>query len=225
MAKIRQREKAIQFRNQGLGIKEIARKLEVSSSTVSYWCRDISLSKDQILKLSLRSQRRGVAGLLTHSEKIRAARAAEVERQRALGNRLVQDLTSRDITMLGLGLYWGEGYKRGNEEFGFTNSDPNMILFYLRWLKEVWNIQKTDLIARVSINVYWQKRDREIKSYWAKKLLLPIKQFTKTSFIKAKIRKEYSARKAYFGTVRIKVRRGAQYRRQVLGAIENIRSW
>ena len=47
MAKSRQRLQAIALRKQGKSIKNIARILGAAQSSVSVWCRDISLSKEQ----------------------------------------------------------------------------------------------------------------------------------------------------------------------------------
>ena len=64
---------------------------------------------------------------------------------------------------LGLGLYWGEGYKKGNNECGFTNSDPDIILLIIRWFQKIYSIDKKDFILRVSINEMHKKRDLEIR--------------------------------------------------------------
>jgi transposase-like protein len=59
MAKILEREKARVYRHKGKSIAEIAKSLDVSKSTVSYWCRDIVLSSQQIKQLQLKSRHAG----------------------------------------------------------------------------------------------------------------------------------------------------------------------
>lgn len=224
MAKYELKTKAISLRKNGGGIKEIARILKVSPSTVSFWCRDMRLNLSQQVNLSKRSARQSTASLLAYAEQVRTRRIAAVLKAQEQGSQLVSSLTERDITMVGIGLYWGEGYKRGSEEFGFTNSDPNMIRFYLAWLAVLFDVKKEDLIFRVSINQVYRSRERTILSFWSKLLKVPVTQFTKTSFIRAQSKSLVNRPTEYHGTLRVKVRRGTAYRRQVLGAIAALRT-
>ena len=50
MAKSKEKLHARQLRKKGLSIKNIAQKLSVSPGSVSIWCSDIVLTKDQIKK-------------------------------------------------------------------------------------------------------------------------------------------------------------------------------
>jgi hypothetical protein len=148
------------------------------------------------------------------------ARQQKTKQNEEQGQITLGSLSKRDIYCVGLGLYWGEGYKQGNREFGFTNSDPKMLLFYIIWLKQVFAIKKSDLILRVSINALHTKRIKDVESYWSKITNVPPAQFTKPSLIKTTSRKIYSNHSTHFGTLRIKVRLGSDYREQTLGAIE-----
>ncbi|MCF7865381.1 MAG: helix-turn-helix domain-containing protein [Candidatus Pacebacteria bacterium] len=47
MAKFEQKMQARSLREKGMSIKSIAKQLGVSVSSVSLWCRDIILSKEQ----------------------------------------------------------------------------------------------------------------------------------------------------------------------------------
>jgi len=51
MAKSKERNRAIELRKKGESIKVIAKKIGVSKSSTSIWCRDIILSPMQIQKL------------------------------------------------------------------------------------------------------------------------------------------------------------------------------
>ena len=52
MAKFKERQQALELRTSGTSIKQIASMLQVSPSTVSVWCRDITLSSAAIKKLT-----------------------------------------------------------------------------------------------------------------------------------------------------------------------------
>ncbi|MEZ4195375.1 MAG: helix-turn-helix domain-containing protein [Candidatus Paceibacterota bacterium] len=222
MSKIKEKEKALKLRRGGNSISDIATLLKVSKSTVSYWCRDVSLSIKAQETIAKRSKSKSTFAILRYTESLRAKRRINTLKDMTLGAEHLGSLTSRDIYCLGLGLYWGEGYKKGSQEFGFTNSDPAMIKFYLLWLKEVFKVQRSDLILRVSINSMHQGRIDLVQDYWSAVTQVPLGQFTKASLIKSQSRKIYANLNEHYGTLRVKVRKGTRMRRQVLGAIESI---
>lgn len=210
------------MRKRGLSITAIAKKLRVSKSTASLWCRDIELTDAQIQRISEISKHHATISLLKASEFKRHARLSRMQEMRAIGLHDIGTLSKRDIFMIGLGLYWGEGYKKGNQELGFTNSDPLMIKFYITWLNTIYDISVDRLILRVSINTQHASRVPEVEKYWQNITKIPSNQFTKTSLIEAKTRKTYTRHENHFGTLRIKVRRGTDLRRRILGSISGL---
>jgi len=220
MAKIKEKYKAIEMRKNGFSIGEISKKLNVSKSTASVWCRDIVLSETQMKTLENRIKERGAKALFRVAEKKREER---IKRTQVLSNKGKKDVGSvdkRDLFMAGLALYWGGGYKKGSQEFGFTNSDPVINIFIIKWLQEIYGIEKYRLILRVSINEKFANSEKEIINYWCKKLGIRKEQFTKTSFIKTKLKKIFPNNINHYGTLRIKVSRGTDLRRRILGSIE-----
>jgi transposase-like protein len=220
MAKYQARMRAIQLRIAGTSISDIARQLDVSKSTVSHWCRDISLSAHAMQQIVSRSNTKSTNALLAYTEGLRMKRQQDIVSDKLSGKRQLGRVNARDIYCIGLGLYWGEGYKKGSQEFGFTNSDPKMIAFYIQWLISVFQISRKDLILRISINEIHKERIEVITRYWAQVTKVPLKNFTQPSFIHSKSKKVYLDTNDHMGTLRVKVRRGTQKRRQVLGAIE-----
>lgn len=225
MSRTREKEKALVLRKAGTSIKQIAKLLHVSPSTVSVWCRDVVLTKEAMHKITSSGQNRTAAGLLAYSQ------AKQKQRQRAtvlnsnIGQNMVGNLSQRDLLLLGIGLYWGEGYKNGNREFGFTNSDPDMVKFYVLWLHQIFGIEKDRLTLRVSINSQHKKRIDDVESYWSNLLDIPRTQFTKPSLIKTQSKKKFTNFQTHYGTLRIKVQRGSDYREQILGAIDSIKTY
>jgi hypothetical protein len=223
MAQILLREKARALRQNGESIRTISQKLKASKSTVSYWCRNIALTPEQMRKLSLQKEKGAHLGRLRAAEKKRAIRIKAVKLATNKGSADVGKMNRRDLFMLGLALYWGEGYKSGNEECGLTNSDPAIIKTFIIWLRKIYTITSPDLILRISINEGHRRRLKEVQIHWVKVTGIPLNQFTKTSFIKANSRKIYSDPENHFGTLRIKVRRGTALRRRIMGSIAEIR--
>ena len=220
MAKTKEKEEATTLRKQGMSIGEIAKEVSVSKSTVSGWCRDISLSNKAIERISKKGREKSIAGLMRYSESVRQKRIAATKVSSQKGADKLGYLSDRDVYCIGLGLYWGEGYKQGSQEFGFTNSDRQMITFYIRWLQVVFGIAKEDLILRVSINQLHEKRIGEVEKFWSEHISVPKCQFTKPSFVKTASKKVYKNQSIHMGTLRIKVRRGTAMRREILGAIK-----
>lgn len=222
MAKIKEKEQAIILRKKGKSISYIAKELLVSKSTVSIWCKDITLSRRQINIIAAKTKHESTKALLFAAEQKRNERIIKTAQMKKIGSEEVGKLSDRDIFMVGLGLYWGEGYKKGSQEMGFTNSDLSMIKFYIKWLRKTYSIPKTRLTLRVSINSIHKDRIHEVERYWSKHTGIQLSQFTKTSLIKIRSKKVYENKNIHYGTLRIKVQRGTNLRRQVMGSIESL---
>lgn len=220
MAKVKEREKAIELRVRGVSIADISTKLKVSKSTVSTWCKDIVLSAEAIQNIVSQSESKTTKALLCYTESLRATRQENIIKSKEVGKIKIGTLSDRDIYCIGLGIYWGEGYKKGSQEFGFSNSDVSMVTFYLRWLWVVFGVTKDQLILRVSINALHKSRIEIVEKFWSIHTGIPLSNFTRTSLIKTQSKKVYSNHNQHYGTLRIKVKRGTVMRREVMGAIE-----
>lgn len=152
-------------------------------------------------------------------------RLAKEVRLKKDGLRGVGKLSRRDLFIAGLALYWGEGYKSSNGELGFTNSDPAMILFFIKWLQAIYGVPRDTLVLRVSVNNLHAYRVREIERYWSKVTSLPLSQFTMTSLIKTISKKRYTNESEHFGTLRVKVRSGTDLRRRILGSVAKLQAY
>jgi hypothetical protein len=213
--------KAKSMRLNGTSIGEISHQLKISKSTVSFWCKDIELKDSAIEKIKVKGREKSVQGLLRYSELKRKDRTQRHAEQKQEGANLIEHLTERDLLMAGLGLYWGEGYKGGGE-LGFTNSNPKMITFYLKWLK-IFGVLKSDLIFRLTINNLFKSDQKEIETFWLKLLDVKKDQFSKTTVIKTTLKKGFiKDMSKYKGILRVKVRRGLGLKNKILGAIDYI---
>lgn len=225
MAKTQEKIEAEKLRHAGHSIGEIAKLLRVSKGTVSMWCRDIVLTQRQIATIAKRSKHHATGALLRASEEKRNRRISDHAKIMKIAQKQIGALSKRDIHMIGLGLYWGEGYKKGSQEFGFTNSDPYMITFYIAWLTTIFNVQKSDLILRISINELHKSRIDKVTQFWSKITKIPETQFTKPSLIKTTLKKKYKNFDEHYGTLRVKVRRGTAMRQKVLASLEYLKQF
>ncbi len=208
------------MREQGTSIGDIATSFDIKKSTVSYWCKNIELKESAIQKIKTKGRKKSVQGLLRYSELKRKERIERNYSQKQEGSDFIGDVSKRDILMAGLGLYWGEGYKEG--ELGFTNSNPKIIEFYLAWL-QIFDISKSDLIFRLTINEIFKSQQGKIKKFWVDLLDVKDSQFSKTTRIKTKLKKAFLKNgQTYKGILRVKVRKGSVLKNKILGAIDHI---
>ena len=222
MAKPEERIKARQLRKAGESIKEIARKLEVSPSSVSLWCRDIKLSPDQILALERRSKDPYYGRRLSYAlaqQKKRIERTKKLIRQ---GKKDVGRINKRELFLVGVALYWAEGFKK-DSQVGFASSDPEMVKLFLRWLSECCGYEKDDLRLRVTANITHKYRIDEIQNYWAQISGVDVESFQKPYFQRTKWKKKYDNPRDYFGVLRVRVRRSRDFLRRIQGWIEGLK--
>ncbi len=209
---------AVQLRIKGHSIKQIASELHVSASTVSRWCADVTLTTTQQERLDRKRKEAGLRALRPYIESNRKSKIEDIQTQLIAGRKSVGKLTERDLYMLGLGLYWGEGYKRGSQEWGFTNSDPLIIKMIMKWAQDCYGISKDRFNARLTINKLYESQNNRLMNFWSKKTGIPLSQFSKTTFITGYGKPDRDA-KTYLGTMRIKIRRSTSLRRRIVASI------
>jgi len=81
------------------------------------------------------------------------------------------------------------------------------------------------LTLRVSINHIHRNREADILAYWSGLVGVSQNQFTKTSYVKSTSKKIYRNPEDHFGTLRVKVRRGTNLRRRVMGALHRLEDY
>jgi hypothetical protein len=204
--KIRQR--ACALRKQGLSYNEIRKKLAISKSTVSLWCRDIPLTQEQ--KEKLYTKQIDILSRGPQSQKERRAREVTVILRDA-EREIRLPLSRETFRLMGAALYWAEGSK--GKRFQLTNSDPTMIAFMVKWIHEMLSVSPTTLKAY--LNIYPQQNEQDIKKFWSALTDIPIRNFGK-SFVKP-LSKNYKTNNLYFGTLRIEIPKSADIRHRIHG--------
>jgi predicted transcriptional regulator len=216
--KTKSRIKAITLREKGLSVQIIAKKLSVSKSTVSRWCKNVKLSDVQKLRLENKRRIAGIKALLPWIEKNKKIKIDDIKAQTVQGEKDIGQISAKELYFIGLGLYWGEGYKKGSDEWGFTNSDPAIIRTILQWVAECYQIDITRVHARLTINGLYLKETERITKRWSAETGIPLSKFSSPSIIKG-YGKTTRNPKSYRGTLRIKIRNGTSLRRRILASI------
>lgn len=194
-------------------MKEIAKALGVSPSTVSRWVRDIELTYQQRQALCRHDRGDRLRAGRRNSDRARLRRAAwqEEGRQRAR--------EGRPLHMAGCMLFWAEGSRSRNSVY-FTNSDPAMVRFFLDFLVSEVGVERE--AVRVDLNLFADHLDdqRRIERHWLEKLELPSTCLRGST---VNVYSRHSARKRLnrlpFGTCRLNVH-STQVVQQLYGAIQ-----
>lgn len=174
--KYSEKQKAIVLRKRGQSIKEIARNLKVSKSSVSIWVRKIVLTKKQQEILVNRSHSAMVI------EKRRATRLSNelVKRQFVISKaeKEIGIISNNELKIIGTMLYWAEGRKRGQRTVSFSNSDPSMARVIMRYFREICCVSEDKFRGHIHIHSHFNVSSAV--KYWSNVIGIPQRQFYKT---------------------------------------------
>lgn len=178
MTKSEMRQQARDMRQSGMSVREIAAALGVSKGSVSMWVRDIVLTDEQIHILKARQSRYGgqYSGAQTNRDNARRMRESFQEQGR------IKARERRPLHMAGCMLYWAEGAKHRNKLY-FVNSDPNMLRFYVRFLREELGVIDEQMSVHIHCHSDRPDEIQRIERYWPELLHLPASCLKKT-FVK-----------------------------------------
>lgn len=182
VGKLDEKFKAQELRRKGLSYRQILLQIHVSKGTISEWCKDIILTKAQkkrLLENKMYGQRIGSQVAAENKRKKRLLKTKKIfeEAKSELG-----ELKRRDRFLAGIAFYAGEGNKAGSA--GFTNSDPKIIKYMMKWFKEFCRVPKARF--RGAIWIHEGLDAEKAKEYWSKLTGIPKEQFHKTYIAKDK---------------------------------------
>jgi len=221
MAKSKEKNQAITLRQKGKSIKDIAIKLGLAKSTVSLWCRDIELTSAQIQKLHDKMVKSGYKGRMKGARMQYERRLRKIEEWERIGMKQIGGLSKRDLLIAGLALYWGEGTRK-RRGLSFSNSDPEMIKFIIRFFRKIWKISLERFTAYIGINKIHKNRIKEVENYWSKITKIPREQFTKTTLIKTNNKKNYKNYPVHYGTFTVRIKKSAELYYQIMGLLKGL---
>jgi hypothetical protein len=212
-----------QLRSKGLSLGQIYEKTGVPKTTIRSWIKDIKLSQKQLDEFKSKTQKALQEGRIRKQKQSKALRFNKEKEFLHKGIASIGHLTNRDCLIAGIALYWGEGFKNQHEHrLGFCNSDPEMIRFYIKWLKKSLGVKKESLIVRLTLNESYKDRAEDIESYWLKITGISKSQFTKTFYQKTKWKKQYN-NQDYHGVLRVHVKKSLDLLLLMRGFIEGMK--
>lgn len=173
MANFTKKAEAIALRKQEFSYSQIKQKIGVSKSTLSDWLKNYPLSKERIAELRDHNEKR-IERYRETMKKKHDERLGQIYKSE---KNSITPLSDRDIFMIGLGLYWGEGAKRRQATVSISNTDPSIHKFFILWLNKYLKVDKEKL--RIQLHLYRDMNVEKELQFWSKILKLSKRQFTK----------------------------------------------
>ncbi len=174
----------------------IEEKLGVARSTMSYWF------KDQPYMPNKRALARMKAGPQKIGQLRHLRRIEEVQAMMKLGAKELGILSERDIMLLGIGLYIGEGAKTSGR-LRLSNSNPDVIRLGIAWLKKSCGITNKNLSVR--LHIYPDNDPDECLAYWQNITGLDKSAFQRTTIDTRANKQALHRRSLPYGTAHVSV--------------------
>lgn len=192
-----QRTKALSLREKGWSYNLISEQLGVPKSTLSYWLRAIPYTPSQLVLKRIRDgSQKSIA--YKRNNKQRSLEFATLLASEDIGR-----LNMRDLFMLGLGIYIGEGSK-SYETVRVVNSDPGVIKTGVQWLTQVCKVPTGNL--NVTIHGYPDTDLTEATRFWVEVTGIPSYQFMKPQIDTRQGKSNNKKGRSPFGTAHVQVR-------------------
>src|SRR5579859_152459 len=215
------RAQARELREMGLDYEQTAAELNVSKGSVSLWVRDMPIPPHLSVKESRKRSAEGVRRLWAAKRPIRDAARAGVISAASLE---IGELSDREVLIAGAIAYWCEGSKskpwRTDDQVAFTNSDPGLIRFFLRFLHTV-GVEPNRLTYRVLIHENADARAAE--RFWSDVTRAELARFRKPTLKRHNpktVRKNVG--EDYHGCLVVRVLRSAELYQRIAGGAEGV---
>lgn len=175
-AKDHLRRKAVELRQQGWSVPDLAAEIGVAKSTAWSWVRHIPLDSD-----AERARQKQEHAALMNARRWDALRAERDRRESEERARAVTDLgeiTERDIFLGGALVYICEGAKskpwRRLDRLKFINNDPRLHRLFLRFLAAHGRAADS---LRYRVHIHETADAEAAGDWWAERLSVPRDQF------------------------------------------------
>ncbi|MEK7061179.1 MAG: hypothetical protein AAB954_00790 [Patescibacteria group bacterium] len=189
---------AIELRKKGYSYTLINKKTMVPKGTLSGWLKDIKYFPNSIVLNRIKNAQFKSAKVLNRN-KLNRIMAAQKFASKELGK-----ISKRDLLMVGIGLYIGEGSKYKNGIVSVVNSDPNVIKLAEKWFIDSCGLTKNNFT--LTLHLYPDNDVVKSTHFWSKTTGIPIKQFRKTYIDRRLNKTMFSKNKLSYGTATLCIR-------------------
>ena len=211
------KDRAIALRRNGWSYNVISARLGVGKSTLSHWLRGIPYEPNKTI---IERIRLGSARAAASKERRRSQQITLLKTQ---GRRELGHLSNRDLLLLGLGLYMGEGTKL-YEDVRIVNSDPQVIRTAMAWLRRSCGVPNRNFV--VVVHVYPDTSPAASVKYWSRITGVPKRQFEGVQVDRRLNKSVKKRRRLPYGTAHVKVysrgdsRFGVALHRRIMGWLD-----
>jgi len=223
------RDQALRLRLQGRSYNEINQELGIPKSTLSGWFSSVRLSVPAQQRLASRVAQGTLNGLVKRNKlQTRLARdRARITRQIAKAE--IGKLSKRERWLIGIALYWAEGYKKAIVRNGkeitshiicFTNSDARMVRGFVRFLRFFMEVSKEDIT--LELRLFDPLQEQVAIRFWKNITGLEDDNFTHISYVisRSSLRKR-PFNQLPFGTIQVRVSSTEKFHK-LMGWIEGV---
>jgi hypothetical protein len=154
----------------------------VPKSTLSYWLKDLPLEESKIRELQKKGWQKSEASRERYRNTMRLKKIAKDEEIYKKYLTRFKNLSKDVFFVAGLMIYLGEGSKKDYTKIVLTNTDPNIISFFIKWAIEYLGVKRSDF--RVQLHLYNNMNLEKELNLWQNKLRIKRSQFYKTSIRK-----------------------------------------
>lgn len=213
------RQKAIELREAGYSYNYIMKHVPVAKSTLSDWLYDIPFTPNKHTQETIGNARLASGVYRNNLKKENVKNATEQ------ACKDMHYLSERDICMLGLGLYIGEGGKTCNIT-RIINSDPKIINMVLRWFRAQFGITNENL--KVRLHIYPDIDKDKAIGYWSDVLKIEKVYFSNPTVDTRTNKKRTYVGKLPYGTAHVTVKSlgdkklGAYLHRYIMALIDRV---
>jgi transcriptional regulator with XRE-family HTH domain len=210
-------KQAVILRKKGWSYNVIINRLGVSKSTLSNWLSDVPFVPNAATLKRIKN------GPAKSAERRRKQKKDNIRTLHKAASEELGMISQRDLWMMGIGLYIGEGSKKF-EEVRIVNSNSQVIRLMVIWLTQVCKVPKRNLQLRL-----YAYPDTDIKKaikFWLHITGLPSESFAKVQIDERKNKKAKKWKQLPNGTLHIIVRSwgnkslGVTLHRRISGWIE-----
>src|SRR3989338_4307619 len=196
MTKVHAKTAAVELRKAGHSYNHIASSVGVSKGTLAVWLADVHYTPNLETV-----ERIGKARAASGEVKSRLKRES-FQRAREEARTDINRLSRRDLFMLGLGLYIGEGAK-STLQTCFVNSNPAIVNLLIKWFIGAVGLKKENL--RMRLHIYPDCNEEKSLQFWSEATTIPRSQFLKTVVDWRKDKKAFKSGKLPHGTAHLTV--------------------
>jgi transcriptional regulator with XRE-family HTH domain len=188
--------RAIQLRRIGFSYSIICEKTGVSKSTLSNWLSRIPFEPNQVV-IDKVGRAKLKSALWKQKEKFDSIKNAGKIAKKDVGL-----LSSRDLFILGIGIYMGEGEKT-YEHVRIVNANPGIIKLAVRWFREACGVHMENFKPR--LHTYPDNNIKRSILFWSNQTKIPVSQFGKTQVDRRLNKLRIKKGKLPYGTLHLHV--------------------